>query len=108
MPKKITVLGAVAALAVAANLQDAQAFAPAPSLVKSSPLTLFAEEPTEAVFKPVEEVGATDEPQGEDIPLEAAEQLGRGAAKVGYATSCYGIIRFRAKRSDLTFLSFTL
>jgi hypothetical protein len=90
MSRKISVIGAVVALTLAANVQDAQAFAPATSLVKSSPLTLFAEEtkPTEAVFMPVEDdtLDAVDtkETKVDEVGLEVAELLGRGSAKVGY------------------------
>jgi hypothetical protein len=90
MSRKITVIGAVVALTLAANVQDAQAFAPAASLVKSSPLTLFAEEakPTEAAFKPVEDdtpdAADAEETKAEDVSFELAELLGRGSAKVGY------------------------
>ena len=88
MPKKITVLGAVAALALAS--QDVQAFAPATTASVVRPQmtsALFAEEPkvTEsAVFVPPEEPDAEDgdADESEDISLESAERLGRGAAKV--------------------------
>mmetsp|Transcript_21012 Transcript_21012/g.51643 ORF Transcript_21012/g.51643 Transcript_21012/m.51643 type:complete len:243 (-) Transcript_21012:210-938(-) len=88
MPKKITVIGAVAALALAS--QDAQAFAPLTSSVVRPTMSsaLFSEEPKAAegaVFVPpeeaaVEEGDATSE-EATEIPLEAAEMLGRGAAK---------------------------
>jgi hypothetical protein len=88
MSRQIAVIGAVVALTLAANVQDAQAFAPAPSLVKSSPLTLFAEEtkPTEAAFKPADDDAPDAEKttKAEEVSLELAELLGRGSAKVGY------------------------
>ena len=85
MTKKITVLGALAALTLASNVQDSQAFAPA-SFARSNSITMFAEEgqTTDAVFVPPETDAAVEEAKGdEDISLEAAEMLGRGAAKVG-------------------------
>ena len=86
MAKKVTVLGAVAALALAVNVQDAQAFAPA-TFAKTNSLALFAEEgkPADAVFVPAEATDAApaeETPAGDDVSLEAAEMLGRGAAKV--------------------------
>lgn len=88
MPKKITVIGAVAALALAS--QDVQAFAPATSSVVRPQMSsaLFSEEPkAEAVFAPPEEATAASEEAEEtsaDVSLEAAEMLGRGAAKVSH------------------------
>ena len=85
MTKKITVLGALAALTLASNVQDSQAFAPA-SFVRSNRITMFAEEgqTADAVFVPPETDAVVEETKGdEEISLEAAEMLGRGAAKVG-------------------------
>lgn len=89
MPKTITVLGAVAALALAS--QDAQAFSPSSSIIRpttiSSNSAIFSEEPKSeaAVFVPDEpatEEGDAASAEEAEIPLEAAEMLGRGAAKV--------------------------
>lgn len=90
MSKKIAVAGAVAVLALAA--QDVQAFAPATSVVRPTMKSaLFSEEPkpTEgAVFAPAEapaaEEGETITKDASEISLEAAELLGRGAAKVSF------------------------
>ena len=90
MSKKITVVGAVAALALAA--QDVHAFAPATTSSVVRPTmnsALFSEEPKPAetaAFVPPEapaaEVGETTTKDASEISLEAAEMLGRGAAKV--------------------------
>ena len=89
MPKKIAVIGAVAALALAS--QDVQAFAPSSSMVRPTMNSaLFSEEPKpaeSAVFVPPEEPAAEEgegasAEESADIALEAAEMLGRGAAKV--------------------------
>jgi hypothetical protein len=88
MPKKIAVIGAVAALALAS--QDVQAFAPSSSMVRPTMNSaLFSEEPKaaeSAVFVPPEEPAAEEgeaasAEDSADISLEAAEMLGRGAAK---------------------------
>lgn len=83
MTKKIAVVGAVAALALAANLPETQAFAPVSMVPKPSAMPLFAEE---SAFKPSEAVEeglkALEAKEKEDVPLEAAEMLGRGSAKV--------------------------
>lgn len=88
MPKIITVLGAALALAS----QDAQAFAPSSSIVRPTTMStsnsaIFSEEPKAeaAVFVPDEpatEEGDAASAEDAEIPLEAAEMLGRGAAKV--------------------------
>jgi hypothetical protein len=81
MSKKV-IMGAVAALALVSTVPEAQAFAPSSSLLQKT--ALFAEEskPTEAVFMPTEgEDVAEEKPEAEDIGLEVAEALGRGAAK---------------------------
>eukprot|EP00980_Cylindrotheca_fusiformis_P010561 scaffold2334_cov118-Cylindrotheca_fusiformis.AAC.33 len=93
MTRKISVFGAVAAFTVV-TVTNVEGFAPpAASLVKSSrssssPMTIrLAEDtkPTESAFKPMEESSSSDDtatPADDDIPLEAAESLGRGSAKV--------------------------
>jgi hypothetical protein len=70
MSKKITILGAVVALALAANVQDAQAFSPVAFVPKPNSVIRFAEE------------GKSEVSVEETIGLEIAEKLGRGAAKV--------------------------
>jgi hypothetical protein len=79
MYQKISLIGAVAALALAANVQDTQAFSPVAFVPKTSSVTRFAEEgkPSEAVFVP-----ETEAPVEETIGLETVELLGKGAAKV--------------------------
>jgi len=77
MIKKITVVGAVAALALAANVQESQAFAPVVFTQRATFVPRFAEE-----TKPAEEsafVASDDEP---DVDLDTVELLGKGAAKV--------------------------
>jgi hypothetical protein len=79
MTKKVAIIGVVAALALTANLPEAQAFVPVSLVQKTtSSMPLFAEEP-EAAFKPAEPEAAVDK---EEIGLEVAEMLGRGSAKV--------------------------
>lgn len=77
MIQKITVLGAVAALALAVNVQESQAFAPVAFTQRSTFVSRLAEE-----TKPAEEsafVASGDEP---DVDLDTVELLGKGAAKV--------------------------
>lgn len=81
MSQKLSVIGAVVALALAAT--NTQAFAPVASVPQQQQqqqrTRLFAEEstPTEAVFMPEE--GEAEKPA---VDLDAVEKLGRGAAKV--------------------------
>lgn len=99
MPKKISVIGAVAALALAS--QDVQAFAPATSSNLVRPSALFSEDPKaagDAVFVPPEEPaveeGESTAEETSDISLETVEMLGRGAAKVCHGTAeCFIIDR---------------
>lgn len=84
--KAVSTIVAVAAVALAAT-QPTEAFAPGAFVPKSvqSTVTRFSEEPkaAEAVFVP--EPAATDdadESGDEDKSFEAAENFGRGAAKV--------------------------
>lgn len=84
MSKKVTIMGAVAALALVSTVPEAHAFAPSSSLLQKT--ALFAEEskPTEAVFMPAEAEDANveeEKPTVEEIALETAELLGRGSAK---------------------------
>jgi hypothetical protein len=82
MSKRITSIVAVAALALAATTETAEAFSPAVFVPRTHiALTpLFAEETKEA------ESGAAFVPPEEDDEdnLETVEGLGRGAAKVSF------------------------
>lgn len=79
----MSVIGAVAALALAANVQDTQAFTPVSFVSKPSGVVLFAEEgKPDAVFVPDTPAEDSSADEEEDIGLESAELLGRGAAKV--------------------------
>jgi hypothetical protein len=88
MTKKITVFGVVAALALAANVQESQAFAPVAFTQRASFVPRLSEQ-----TKPAEEsafVASNDEP---DIDLDTVELLGKGAAKVSIVIIA-GILQF--------------
>lgn len=109
MSKKITVIGAVAALALAA--QDVEAFTPATFSVARPTMNsaLFSEEPKPAegaVFvpaeEPVAEEGETTTKDASEISLEAAELLGRGAAKVKRGKRKGGSTAPKAKKAAVS------
>ena len=80
MSNKASVVCVLSALALATNVHEAHAFAPASFASTSSTIARFAEDikPTEAAFIPVEE----ETEKKPEIELDTVEMLGRGAAKV--------------------------
>jgi len=79
MSNKASVVCVLSALALATNVHEAHAFAPASFASTSSTIARFAEDvkPTEAAFIPVEE----ETEKKPEIDLDTVEMLGRGAAK---------------------------
>jgi hypothetical protein len=77
MTKKITVFGAVAALALAANVQESLAFAPVAFTRRATFAPRFAEE-----TKAAEESAFAASADESDVDLDTVELLGKGAAKV--------------------------
>jgi hypothetical protein len=77
MIKKITVFGAVAALALAVNVQESQAFAPVAFTRRATFVPRLAEE-----TKPAEESAFVASDDEADVDLDTVELLGKGAAKV--------------------------
>jgi predicted flap endonuclease-1-like 5' DNA nuclease len=92
MSSKLTLICVVAALALAANVQETQAFAPVAFTKPSSLTQRFAEETErpESAFVPAEPAVSTEDDEDDD--LDAVEGLGRGSSKVGLRSA--GIFSF--------------